>query len=169
MYFFEVYKPSCFVNNQFEDLIIYKNDLVFYTAKKGKKFQLPIGVYKSNFEPQFICEYRRKFKPYTKEYYKPLPKFEVHRVSNPSKATVFFDGNIFLDKEFFDAKHDIVKNAILYHEEAHQFYKNESKCDHYAKEKLLCEGYNPSQVISAFKATGLNHTRICKLHNDLKK
>lgn len=165
----KVYTPSVYYNNSTSPVEIFNRGGLFYIARPKSLFQLPKGVYSLNSSSiEFKKEFKREFKPYRPEYFKPLPKFEVHRVKNPHKASVFFDGNVFLDESFFDVEQPIIKRAVLYHEEAHQFYKTEAKCDHYAKERLLCLGYNPSQVYAAFKSTGLSGDRICKLKQHLK-
>ena len=148
---------------------VYKNGEIFYLARQNSEFTLPKGIYAADFKAVLISPVNRPFKVFKQEHFKPLPKFEVYRVSNPHKATVFYNGEVFLDHKFFDSKNELIRKAILYHEEAHQFYKDESKCDHYSKEKLLCEGYNPTQIYSAFGSTGLGKNRLCTLKKHLTK
>lgn len=164
-------KPSVVRNTSYIKNSIFKDGVLFYVAEGGKVFTLPKGKYESEKPLQIERELKRSFNPYRREWQREVAKpIKIHRVFNPHKASVFFDsGNIYLDTTLYDQPHDVVKKFVLYHELAHEHYKSEHKCDHFAKEMLLCEGYNPSQIDAAVKATGLNKKdRLKCISNDLK-
>lgn len=60
------------------------------------------------------------------------------------------ENNIYLDKDFFEGLGRLGKEFILNHEKAHKFYdgseRGEVFCDLFAINKMLKEGYNPSQL-----------------------
>lgn len=165
-----VHTPGCFVNQSYRINRIYKDGLLFYVARPASRFTLPRGNYKSDFEIKllFVINYRPKLPK--REHLVTADYYQVHRLPNKHKASIFLKtGDIVIDEQFCDCPHEVIQKAILYHELGHRYYKSEKKCDRYAKERLLAEGYNPSQISAAFKATGLKSCRTNPIDKSLTK
>lgn len=109
----------------------------------------------------------------------PLPKpekkmqnpehFKINYLNNPNTASIHWDDNkIVLDKSLRSATlPELI--FILYHEYGHRFYNNEIACDIYAMNRMLKEGYNPSQIGGAIVHTlsDKNYSRKEKLIDSL--
>lgn len=129
---------------------------------------MPVGTYWVN------CKIKRspKFKPYGNE---PYPRFKkgflndikVHSHKNPHKASISLEKRfIVADPKFYNHEYKPVKTFTLCHEVFHFFFhcktieekKNrfiaqyyEKKCDEAAKNFMLANGWNPSQVSLAIQ------------------
>lgn len=148
--FFEVYKPiQGFKTNDKSILILDDCKKLFYILinENPKHFNLPKGVYWSEnklfpFKP-FIHKLPELPKPEVKR--KNVSEFDVKFSINPNKATTDFESEcIIIDNELLKLpKFCLV--WLIFHEKAHQFYKNEFKCDLYSQRQMLRKGYNYSQ------------------------
>lgn len=121
-------------------------------------FNLPSGVY-------YIVtgDFRDMMKPVEYPMSK-IPPPEKNESGNPENFELVFMENPEVATIFFDAKKIIMDNSlndvpfptslfVLYHEQAHKYYYTEEFCDLWARNKMLSEGYNPSQIIQ-----GVVHT-----------
>jgi hypothetical protein len=137
-----------------------------------QEFNLPAGVY-------YVASGKFVKKPSPVDYPKAiLPKpervmhanpenFDIHFVENPFTGTVFFDTrNIYLDNSPKNLPlADLV--FVLYHEYGHRYYETESYCDMYARNRMLDDGYNPSQIGAGIVHTlsAKNYPRMLKVVN----
>jgi hypothetical protein len=72
--------------------------------------------------------------------------FAINYANNQHTASIHWDENrIILDKSLRSLTLPELF-FILYHEYGHRFYNNEKACDAYATNRMLKEGYNPSQI-----------------------
>lgn len=72
--------------------------------------------------------------------------FDVSFLENPFTGSVFWDSRkIYLDNSLKDLSLPALV-FVLYHEYAHRYYITEEYCDIFASNKMLDEGYNPSQI-----------------------
>lgn len=90
----------------------------------------------------------------------PLPKKQRHMAGNPENFTINYLNNPNSASIHWD-EHRIVFDKsmrslsfpdllfILYHEYGHRFYIDEKSCDAYAMNRMLREGFNPSQIGNA--------------------
>lgn len=167
MYKIHITKPSTFFTNE-PDFVIYDDkQFPFYfhtnTARKIS-FNLPPGTYYST------VKVRKKpiFKPYGQKKYPRFPKgflsrrIAIHKVNNKNKASIALEtGDIFVDPLYHDNPYEPLQAFTLLHELFHHFFhaktkrekRNpfihqfiESQCDDAARNYMLANGYNPSQV-----------------------
>lgn len=143
--------------------------------KPGEKiqFNLPAGEYVAR--TQFFQDVKPrmiKIKPVRKRERTDLKlpeKVTYYFNENPNKATIeLLSGKITLDNSFKNAP-EAVKKFVLYHEVGHFFYRTEEFCDEYAAERMLNEGYNPSQIhAAAHAALSQGNERVQKNRIKLK-
>lgn len=144
----------------------YDSSIVF---SKVWEFNLPAGNY-------YIKEgkIRQRIKPIEYELPK-LPPRERYLRSNPEAFPIIYAPNKFTCSVFWDAERSPYGKQVivfdpsaqnlslpeltfmLYHEFGHRYWGdgeiNEAICDAYAKNRMLLEGFNPSQIGNA-----INHT-----------
>lgn len=143
-------------------VIVDENGLEFYNTNDCENtvwnFNLPKGVFYivtgKIVETVLPVEYpMSKFPPPEKNERGNPDEFELKFVENPEIATIFFDARkIIMDNSLKDVPFPTAL-FVLYHEHAHKFYNTEEYCDLWARNKMLNEGYNPSQIIQ-----GVRHT-----------
>lgn len=115
------------------------------------QFNLPSGEYYVE-----SGKFQQMYSPLTYPLV-PLPKKERNIGKNPEEFKQFFADNPHLasvdwknEKIIYDhSMRELPSPAfvfIKYHEYAHRFYISEQACDIYASNRMLTEGYNPSQI-----------------------
>ncbi len=117
--------------------------------KKVRKFNLPEGTYyvaSGNFKKLRRPVKFPKSKYYRKERDLGNKDYKITFALNPNKATIYHNKALIVFDTSFRHKplYEII--FILYHEIGHQYYYSEHKTDHYARNKMLEKGYNPSQI-----------------------
>lgn len=149
------------------------------------EFNLPPGIY---YLQMGKISQRHSPVEYTLE---KLPRFTRNLQGNPEQFPIIYGRNnytasVFWDKErspfgkcaiFLDnsmkekTKPDLM--FILYHECAHKYYdrskEEEAACDAYAANRMLEEGYNPSQINKSIIMTLSEHNgyRVDRMLNSL--
>jgi len=165
MQLIKVNKPSTFFTRATEIVIYDSNKFPFYfhtNTARHINFNLPPGTYYSNVRLK-----KRPFKPYGKKSYPRFPKgflkgINVYKVENKNKASISLPtGQVFVDPLYHDNPYEPVQTFTLLHELFHHFFhaktkrekKNpfihefiESQCDDAARNFMLANGWNPSQV-----------------------
>lgn len=133
--------------------------ILFYSTEplipKVVKFNLPMGVYyvdRGSFrEAREPREYPKIKLPHRQRYFFANPaNFEIRFGANPNKCTVNWDNKYVLFDNSFKDKPLSQIDGIFFHECGHRFYTTEKFCDIYSVKCMLNEGYNPSQIGSAF-------------------
>ena len=122
------------------------------TRTTGKlMFNLPAGAY--------FCEQQLTRLPKPVEYKLPaLPKPERKIIlpenpiqiifrPNPNKCSIFLNLGLIVADPSIDIKSRAEKMFIIYHELGHYLYKTEKYCDMYATQRMIEDGYNPSQAV----------------------
>lgn len=171
MEIFKVHKPSTFFSPTPYLMIFDEKGKPFYwhtNTQKHINFNLPPGTYftEANIKKKW------PFKPYG---HKPWPKFKPGALShikifsypNPNKASISLEkGFIIADPYFYNHDYEPLKKFTTLHELFHHFYhakndherKNfyihefiEAQCDNAAKNYMLANGYNPTQISLAVK------------------
>lgn len=130
--------------------------LFFYIAKKGTKFNLPIGRYVYDGLIQSLG-YRLNYEitiPPAEKITKKPKKFRVIFAKNKNKCSVFLEAGVIVFDNSIKAYPKFVIKYILKHELGHYRYKgngneSEKKCDIFASASMLKDGYNFSQIKSA--------------------
>jgi hypothetical protein len=162
----------------FEKVIVFENGKPFYVIqKKGKiKFNLPKGEYniltpvkKLNSPITYKVTSKRKRENYF--YTPPEQGLKVIIGDNANKASIKpLEGIILIDQKYKNDFPSFVFTYLLYHEIGHYHYDTEEFCDEYARDRMLSEGYNISQVVEASKMT-LNdkHDRFRNCLENAKK
>lgn len=149
----------------------YSTDLLETTVTE---FNLPIGTY-------YILQGKIAKMPEMVKYpINPLPKPERLMRDDPENFEIKFVENPFTGSVFWDVKKIYLDNGlcelplpslvfVLYHEYAHRYYVTESHCDLYAANRMLQEGYNPSQIGEGVVKTlsASNYARMEKVVNKL--
>jgi len=129
--------------------------ILFYSTEdmlpRVKEFNLPIGNYlveAGSFKPlplPVLFTYV-KLPPYERVMKDDPKKFSIVFQDNPHKCSVIWNlKTIVFDHEFKEKPLPQI-DFILGHEYGHRYYTTESKCDLYAVNKMLRQGYNPSQI-----------------------
>lgn len=167
----KVNKPSTFFTNYTEVVILDSKKFPFYfhtNKAKHLTFNLPKGTYYSNVpvkrQPKFI-PYGTKTYPRFKKGV--LQRIKIYRVKNPNKASISLEtAQIFVDPLYYDNPYKPLLTFTIMHEIFHHFFhakterekKNifihqyiEAQCDNAAKNFMLANGWNPSQVRMACK------------------
>jgi hypothetical protein len=138
------------------------------------EFNLPTGIYyvltgKIAKMPEPV-PHRLEPLPPPERFKRADPEtFEVDFIENPFTGSVFWDVNrIYFDNSLRDVPLPTLV-FVLYHEYAHRYYKTEHYCDLYARNRMLMEGYNPSQIgISVIKTLSpRNYGRMLNVINTL--
>lgn len=76
--------------------------------------------------------------------------FEIIFEDNPNKCTVdWMTRKIIYDNSFRDAELPAIV-LIYFHECGHRYYKTEEHCDAFAYNRMIDQGYNPSQIGISF-------------------
>lgn len=133
--------------------------------KKVWEFNLPSGVYYVQ-EGKFVrtpraVEYQLEKLPPKERYIRSDPEqFPIIYTDNKYTASVYWDAErspygksvIVFDKSMRAAPIPDF-TFILYHEFAHRFYETERYCDMWASNRMLIEGFNPSQIGNAIVHT----------------
>ena len=170
-YFITVSQPTTFFTSSKGLIILDSKRNPFYwhdNQDKHINFNLPPGRYYCNVPIQE----RAQFKPYNHE---PYPKFtgsflndvQVYKHKNPNKASISLERRFILaDPKFYNHTYRPLKTFTLCHEVFHRFFhaktraerKNpfireyiERQCDNAAKNFMLANGWNPTQVSLAVK------------------
>lgn len=167
MFFFQVHRPTTFFTDRKNLMILDNKGNPFYwhTNKEHHlTFNLPIGKYYT--EAPF--KELPTFQPYGKEKY-PSFKFtnflrllSVVPHKNKNKASISLERHlIIVDPKFYYHSYKPLKVFTLKHEVYHKFFhaKNdyernnpfihqyiEKQCDRAARNWMLANGYNPTQV-----------------------
>lgn len=139
---------------------------VFYDTTQLEKivhdFNLPVGVYyvaqgKFTKKPAPVV-YALSSLPPPERFMPGNPEnFDLKFVENPHTGSVFWDArNIYLDNSLKDLPLPCLV-FVLYHEYAHRYYNTEEYCDLYARNRMIDDGYNPSQI-----GSGIIHTLSAK-------
>lgn len=131
-------------------------------TRKVQNFNLPAGVYYVQ-SGKFVktpspVDYPVAILPKPERIMRANPEnFDIHFGENPFTGTVFFDARaIYLDNSLQNLPLcDLV--FVLYHEYGHRYYETESYCDMYARNRMIADGYNPSQI-----GEGIVHTLSAK-------
>lgn len=170
----EVMKPSGFYCEDKTFTIYDVNGFMFYSRKskeRGTHFNLPAGKFTTdspNIVPRSFRIYRTPALP-SKERNLPTPsKVEFKIYDTPNKCIVVREKGIWLivmSPSLANGQR-ISKDLAIAHEFGHKYYgganpvtdfdkyiASEMKCDHYAIDYLLRNGYNPSQLNNAEKLT----------------
>lgn len=114
------------------------------------QFNLPPGeyyVYSGKFQQMHSpVNYPLSPLPKKEKHLQNPENFKINYLNNEHTASIHWDENrIILDKSLRSLSlPEII--FILYHEYGHRFYDTESACDIYAQNRMLKEGYNPSQI-----------------------
>lgn len=150
-------------------LILDSNYKEFYDSDKCQhkvwNFNLPAGTF-------YLAEGKLRQTMYPVEYaLESLPIKEKHLRFDPEKFPVVYGENRFTGTVYWDPERSPYgKNVILfdksmryksipeqvfiyYHECGHRFWDNELACDIYASNRMLADGYNPSQIRLAIDNT----------------
>ncbi len=114
------------------------------------QFNLPAGdyyIYAGKFQKMMSpVNYPLAPLPPTEKRMQNPEHFKINYLDNKYTASIHWDENtITLDKSLRSCTlPELI--FILYHEYGHRFYDNEKACDIYAMNRMLKEGYNPSQI-----------------------
>jgi len=176
----ELHKKTGFKCSDFEITILDDKGNVFYHKKninfpKPMFFNLPKGVYTSLNVIQVLHKpvFYALPKLYAREKNIPLKAIKIHFVENKNKASIDTNtGNIFIDKKYLSNKP--ILTFLFWHEIGHFFYVSENKCDVFSANKMIKQGYNPSQVaLAALKGLNCNYKqsfdRAKEVHQSVKK
>lgn len=165
MKLFKVNKASTFFTASTEVVIYDEKKFPFYfhtNAARRINFNLPPGSYYSN-----VPLTKKPFKPYGQKKYPRfrkgfLKRIKVYKVTNQNKASISLKtSQVFVDPLYYDNPYEPLKTFTLLHELFHHFFhaktkrekRNpfihqfiESQCDDAARNYMLANGWNPSQV-----------------------
>lgn len=146
------------------------NPFYWHTNKQHSiTFNLPPGKYST----QNKIEKQPKFLPYGNAEYPKFPRnsflrdLKLYRRPNPNKASISLQQRIIIvDPKFYDSKYKPLQTFTLCHEVFHYFFHSktaaqkanrhihqhiEKQCDEAAKNFMLANGWNPTQVSLAVK------------------
>lgn len=156
-------------------VIVFENGKPFYAIKKNGtiRFNLPKGEYDIKTPVKMLSspiKYKVKSERKRENYFYIAPENKVTVVygENPNKASIRpMEGRILIDRKYRDEYPSFVHKYLLYHEIGHYHYNTEAYCDEYARDRMLEEGYNISQVVEASRMTlSRDNDRFRKcLHN----
>jgi hypothetical protein len=165
MKLFKVNSPSTFYTRSPEIVIYDSNQFPFYfhtNTARHINFNLPPGNYYSN-----VPLTKKPFKPYGQKKYPRFPKgflkrINIYKLKNKNKASISLKrSKIYVDPMYHDNPYEPLQTFTLLHELFHHFFhaktiaekKNpyihefiESQCDDAARNYMLANGFNPSQV-----------------------
>jgi hypothetical protein len=131
-----------------------KNGFPIYSAKPGKRFNIPSGNFDLDFSYDLIpvfyypdqrIKLPRSEKPNGNRLIRSVsyaPGVERIAIIQAKSGTIILDESLLNTPEFI---HDFV----LFHEIGHIHYKTEEYCDLYSMKCMLEKGWNPSQVMIA--------------------
>jgi hypothetical protein len=151
---FPLFKKTGFLNPSGHTVIILdKRGKIFYSTlwlkKPVKRFNLPEGTY--ILQEGEILKRNRPVKYKLKKLPKPerfinIKTFKILFGDNINKCTINYKNKtITFDRSFLNAPLYVVF-FIYWHEMGHLLYATEHKADSYAVNRMLINGYNPSQI-----------------------
>lgn len=143
-------------------VILDENHQPFYDTTlldhKVWEFNMPPGTYyvqqgKIRQTPHMVAYNLERIAPYERRIKSDPETFPIIYEPNSKLASVYWDAErspygkqvIVLDSSLRTAPL-IYSIFVLYHEYGHRYWETEAHCDAYARNRMLQEGYNPSQI-----------------------
>jgi hypothetical protein len=134
---------------------VYNDDFSpFYVkARTGSKlqFNLPPGAY---FCEQNIKQLQKPVNYKMPALPKPERKVQLPQTPiqiifrpNPNKCSIFLNLGLIVCDPSIQIKSRAEKMFVIYHELGHYMYKTEKFCDMYATQRMIEDGFNPSQCV----------------------
>lgn len=165
-------QPSTFYTKASPLYVADDKGRIFYCHENGARdltFNLPVGNYTTNQN----VERKPNFEPYpvlvlpAKEQIFDSRNFGIKIDYNPHKGTFRPSQElIILDKDVVKYPYKPYRYFVLAHEKGHSYFSDESKCDWYALNWCLQNGFNPLQIQSSYKRLLKNHPDRIEFLND---